>query len=271
VIDPHVVSLHYRLDLREGYRFVDPPAVEARTDDFTVLLDGNLAVVTMISHHADAESARAFVDPYLWAWELDAALRTGRKEFTFVFQRSEIVDRVPPAPGEPLSVYANATLTVRGTVALEVQRHKYADPPPSGFEACGDALRMWASYEEYSLGRSRFLDAANRCLTFLEGLAQVDKQKREAAARTFAVEYDVLSNLGRICGTRGAEGDQRKTSDLASESPLTESEKKWVDCVVRRLIRRVAEYGPATKQGSVLQELTMTDFPSLDGSAAAQR
>ena len=102
--DPHVETLYYTISSHEGISYKDPEPIHlsnhlAQFD----LADGRLAV-RPAEHFADEATARQAVGPYLTSWEMDADLTSNIGTIRFQFERSEIIDRNPPKPGEPVTI-----------------------------------------------------------------------------------------------------------------------------------------------------------------------
>ncbi len=97
-------------------------------------------------HFATEETAIASARPHIRAWEIDAGLRRGVAEFTFDFEKAEIIDRNPdPGRAQVFAVAARATTRVFAAVAAI--HAKYPDPPDPSFEATPDVETLWARYE----------------------------------------------------------------------------------------------------------------------------
>jgi len=262
--DPHVVSLEYRLVSEEGVSFKsDVPPVERSEQEFDLLLSDHTLTVTMTSHHPTAESARSLVDPFLRAWELDAALAYGRCEFRFDFVRSEVIDRDPPPPDSRQIMQASA-MSVQPQIvsaSTSVALGRYPEPPIA-FAASPDVETLWHRYEGYLAGREPLLAMAYFCLSGVQWLAG----SRTKAAARFNVCRSVLDRLGDVTSLLGDERTARKFVTGSDRRPLTPQEERWVEATVKMLIRRVAEY--AADPDAPRAQITMAELPPLadDGS-----
>ena len=89
--DPHVVSLHYRVDNGEGVTFVNPPPVFRETDNFVARLEDGKLAFDLKKHCASSQEAQDCVAGFLRAWEIDVSLRFGKDEINFVYEDADIV------------------------------------------------------------------------------------------------------------------------------------------------------------------------------------
>src|SRR6266496_4154774 len=98
--DPHVEALYYKfVNENEGNSFEGVSPWKGTLGPFDVeLRDGNL-IAHPHDHHADRESARQVLEPYLRDWE-SAAFLKGRYRIKFHYDRADVMDRAP----EPGSV-----------------------------------------------------------------------------------------------------------------------------------------------------------------------
>lgn len=77
----------------------------------------------------------------------------------------------------------------------------------------------------------------------------------------YGIDPPVRKKLGDLSSERGDSREARKFNAAATGRPLSDSERKWVDLVVRARIRRKAEYDfDATANRSLI---TMADFPAI--------
>lgn len=258
--DPHIVSLRYRLEPVDSVTFDDPQPIERKTDAFRMRLEDGTLSIDMVEHFASVEDARRVVNSFLRAWEIDAALRYGRREIAFVFEDAEVIDRDPPPPGSPqvIGLAPLGILAAVGSVTAHVRRRKYPEPPTQ-FRASPDVETLWWRYEGYLQGREPLLPMAFFCLSMLEASAGVKKGKRQQTARKYQISEDVLSKLGELTSLRGDEKTARKFDHNSTRSPLTSAEVTWIESAVKAIIRRLGEYGSTTS----LSTITMNDLPEL--------
>jgi hypothetical protein len=259
VRDPHVVALNYTLVTDpEAFEYKNPPAVDHETPAFRVrLADGRLRA-EMIEHYATPEAAREIVDPFVRAWEIDAALRRGRRECRFEFDRPEMIDR-NPEPGVAIAYLGSMTLRATGTVRWAKVIATTYPAPPDGFMASQDVQALMLHFEAVVAGRERLVDAAYFCLTVLQ--RRVGGGKHEAADE-FVIHVDVLRKVGFLTSDQvGDERTARKLSQKSTLRPHTGSELAWLQAAVRMMIRRLGEhdYNPS----ATLPTITMADLPSL--------
>jgi hypothetical protein len=259
--DPHVVTVFYQLETDPALRFDHPPPCEYNTDEFTLRLADGLLTCTMKAHCATAEEARAVVDPLLRAWELDVALRQGRRVMHFVYKNAHVIDRDPPPPGASQVIMTTSvgSLEMMGEATLTlISRHYPA--PPEGFIASPDVETLWRRYDGYVQGREPLPGMAYVCQSFIE---KVLARGRCDAARKYHIEEKVLCTLGNLHSHRGDLTSRRKLEHERDrhEPPLTPQEIAWMEAAVRMLIRRVGEH--AADPMASWPTLCMRDLPPL--------
>jgi hypothetical protein len=258
VNDPHIEALHYRVRHAAHIDYDKAGPLDHDTAGFTIRIQNGRAEVTMKSHHATVDAARAEVEPFLRAWELTAALEFGPGEFELAYQRAAIVDRNPPPQANINGVLhaevGNFTSTATGTI--HVGRSKYPDPP-LGIARDADVDLMFDRVCRYRAGTTTLADAANLCLTVL----QLTAGGRPAAARRYSIAKTVLNRLGDLAATKGG-NEARKAKGAQVE--FTAAEKRWLEETMKRLIRRASEV--AGDPSALLPQITMADLPSLSGS-----
>jgi hypothetical protein len=256
--DPHVVSLTYLLvpEPRTSFAAGATPT-QADTAGFAVLLADNKLTITMRDHYPSERSARDAVGRYLRAWEIRSAvnLGTGRPEFHFEFERSELVDRDPPLPGEPETVTAKFTLPLEAqmSASASVEHHAYPSPP-SDFALGLDVETLWDRWVGYLERREPLQSMAYFCLTVLQRAAG---GRREAASH-YGVSRKILDTLAQLSEA----GDATTARKMQmTPRPLTDAERAWMEAAVLVLIRRAGEV--AVGSGSALAKITLADLPSL--------
>jgi hypothetical protein len=259
--DPHVFSLHYRLETGPQLAFNDPPPVEKETDAFSLRLANGQLRIEMKDHFATAEAARLEVEPFLRSWEIATALQHGANAIRFVFERAEMRDREPSPPGASVIQPMAAEAVLVGYLAVHrVTRRQYPDPPEA-FVAVPDVLAMWERYEAFVTGRGDLLtNVAWWCLTTIER----NSGGRARASARYAISDHVLVALHRLAHV-GDEKTARKRfagQELRRHSP---AETAWMEAVVKRIIQRVGEL--ASDPAGKWPKLTMADFPNLPRDA----
>jgi hypothetical protein len=165
--DPHVVSLEYALELDETLRFDNPAPVEGDAGSFTYSLANGVLTLSMKFHYATAQEAKNAAWPFLCAWELDYALKRGRREFRFRFVRPHIIDR----PGGSHVIQADTvTMTLKDNDATLIATLRTYPAPPVGFDAFPDVDTLWNHYENQRLGREHLPSMGYFFLTVIETL-----------------------------------------------------------------------------------------------------
>jgi hypothetical protein len=142
---------------------------------------------------------------------------------------------------------------------LRITRRKYPDPPIV-FTVTPDVETLWGRYEKYLDEKEYLPSMAYACLTFVENKAykKGKKGKRKAAAKLFLIDEPILNKLGEL----SAKGDTKTVRKFPEEGdliPLSGKEIKWIEAVIKILIRRTGEL--ANIQSA--QTITMTDLPKM--------
>jgi hypothetical protein len=267
--DPHVEELIYRVETGEELRIIDPSPVEEETAEFRMRLADGIATFKMKPHYSSEENAREPVEAYVRAWELHVALVYGyKRKLHFIFERPKIIDRNPPPPSPPgtpvnLKGELSATVTTEGHLTVIPQLRHYPEPPRD-FVASPDVATMWQRYEGYLQGREALQSMANFCWTVLELSAKgfPAKQTRDKVASMYHVCPKVLRMLGYLTSNVGDLRTGRKAT-VANRRSLTPQEVKWLEEVVKKLIRRAGEYAADPQKQWRQITLADPDLPQL--------
>lgn len=250
--DPHIERLHYKIASNPGIRYegTEPTTVTTPLGEFE-LSDGSL-VVTPEEHFSSEAQARRAIEPFLRSWEMEADLRDQIRSIRFEFERTDVVDRAPPKPGEgaTLNVELGEVVLVGESVSMVLTRKKYP-PPPTAFTTTPDvemAHRRWLASRD---GEEPLPAMAYFVLTILLRAAG----GLPAAAKTYRIEESILRKIGELSSTRGGPDSARK-ADAASR-PLTEDERRWLEDATKELIQRLGEHA----SGAPLLPLRLKDLP----------
>ncbi|MGB8657132.1 MAG: hypothetical protein WCE90_05040 [Candidatus Zixiibacteriota bacterium] len=244
------------MDTNKSVTFDNPQAMECETNSFRLRLDNGLVTFEPKEHFPSVDSARRIAYDFLRAWELDVALRLGRREIAFTFQDAHVVDRDPPPAGSVQVSKLNSLgmAAVAGSLTLHVTRRRYPEPPKL-FRSSPDVETLWQRFEGYLESREPLPSMAYFCLTLIEAKAG----GRNQAAKLYRINKDVLSKLGELTSQLGDGTTARKVNQGRALTPLTPSEKGWIEATVKLVIRRVGEID----SDSTLPLITMGDLPTL--------
>jgi hypothetical protein len=129
--------------------------------------------------------------------------------------------------------------------------------PPSGLavESGAEVEAMFDKWSRYKAGQAELPDTANFCLTALEGKEKQKDKRKKAAAQFRISKKRVLDPLGQLA----ERGRKYKGYGL----PYTETERAWLEAVLKKLIRRAAEvaYDPDADRAWIT--MGDPDLPSL--------
>jgi hypothetical protein len=255
--DPHVEEVHYEIGTGDGVSFSNPPpvAITNHLGRFE-LTDGKLTIYPA-DHFADGAQARAVLEPFLHAWEVESDLSRNIGSIRFKYTGVRKVDRNPPATPQSgathLSV-AGEAMFVGKVVSLHVTQSTYP-PPPSEFRTTLEvdiAYHRWCAFRQ---GREPLPSMTYAVLTLLESMAG----GRRKAAATFQIDRMVLETIGRLSSTKGDSDSTRKFPQGGQVQPLTGSESAWLEAAIRRVVRRMGEHAA----GVQLTQLAMNDLPQM--------
>jgi hypothetical protein len=253
--DPHVVAVHYNLELDETVIYQPPEApVEYSLTEFTVRVDGRHVVLLPQAHYPSSEAVLVACEPLVRAWQLMIAVDFGSVDVRLKYEQTELVDRAP-TPGvvelQSESIAFGATF-MDATIVRTFNRHPRA--PDATLRVTPDVGSLWQRYCGYKRGKEPLLSMAYFVLTVVEALGG---NSRPAAARTFNVEESVLRKIGELSSTRGDSLTARKRPDAAR--PLQSEEHLWLEQAVQKLILQLARSNGAPP----LTPLRLADLPAL--------
>ena len=254
--DPHVVALNYKIEHNSSVDYDKANPLDHTEDAFEIHVERNNVRFVMKRHYASQSEALEAVEGYIRPWEYLAALQNGPNEFTLIFDSAEIEDR-DPTPGV---VYASANpvryrISVGEMANAHVSRGAYPLPPSTRMEFCADVKLMFDRYVAYRARRGYLADMANFCLTILEKSVPAKKERRKAAAKHYDIEYRVLDEIGRLCSQKGG-AEARKAQGV--DQDLNEQERRFLEEVVKAIIRRAAEVAGDPKGSRDM--IQMSDF-----------
>ena len=223
MIDPHVVSLLYRIEHDASVDYSEAETVEDGQSEFDVRVENDEAEFTMKLHCASVEEARAIVEPYVRCWEFETSLQRGPNTFNLGFVRPHIVDRNPPP--DVISARAHVEFGPIVATASLTARTPYPPPPSANIVITPDVSSMHQRYLGYREGREPLPAMAYFCLTVVEDSTGPKKGKRPRAAAKYGVAYEVLDKIGDLSAKGGSEA--RKAVGMHKQ--LASKERTFLD------------------------------------------
>jgi hypothetical protein len=263
--DPHVEWLRYRIGAAPNITYDQPPPIDIEYEEFSGHLENGILNCLMKEDYPSSEAARRVVDQYLRAWEIDAALKYGRREIQFIFEDGKVIDRNPPPPSSNLEIQVSSAFSATGSISasLHVTLRKYPEPPKM-FRVSPEVETLWHRYQMYLEGKEPLPSMAYFCLTLLELIERPtgDKERRPSkkrivASEKFKIDLKVLMKLGEFTSKGGDYKEARKAQP--TPIPLAGKERAWIEAAVKKLIRQVGEI----ESDSRLAEVSMEDLPPL--------
>ena len=251
--DPHVEWLRYKI-VADSVVYRDPHPVVGGTPDFRSTLEDGQAFIEMIGHCATIGDALAVVDPYLHTWEIHAgATFKGTAEpLRFRFESIHIIDRSPSAGDERSAQTFGMSAMEFPAVSVSTDVYPCA---PAGFAVSPDVETLWTRWQGYLAGREPLAAMAYFCFT-----VYVNNGSLAAAAGRYGFSKPVLKKLSELTSTVGDVGTARK-ADVRHPRPYTGEEIRWIEDVVKAMIRRAGEW--AFDPNQTFDTLTMTSFPPI--------
>jgi hypothetical protein len=251
--DPHVEALHYSVKHGEHVDYTQAVPFDHEEKDFNIQISDERAQITMKSHFPSLPDARAVVEPFLRAWELDMGLRYSPRALEFDYERGQVIDR-KPTPGVHALVAEPINLKVSFSTPKMTVGFTTFPAPPGGMARDPVVDLMFARYVLYRDGGTILGDAANYCLTSLENSAR----GRPAAARKFSIAKTVLDKLAVLSATKGG-AKARKAEGATTD--FTSAEVQWLEQAMTLIIRRASEV--AFDPHAARPLITMADLPPL--------
>lgn len=232
--DPHVKRLHYRI---QHHQFVVYEKARPRTWDtplFIARVEGDRATLEMKTHYAREQEAKDAVAPFLRNWEVWAGLERAPGEFEFRYESCEIVD--------PTNSSATGTSSGRGSAhAVGAQKWGTYPEAPDHFQVSDDVALMYTRYKQYREGKEQAGNFANFFYTAIKGGSRAQQTR---AAKKFCVENNVLTRLREL----GQKGRKYEWADRE----FTDAERRWLEKVVKVLIRRAGEVAADPTRNTLL-------------------
>jgi hypothetical protein len=252
--DPHVEFLLYSVSGGDGTEYVNPEPLAFENALGRFRIDGGNLLIEPTVQFGGEDEARAVIDPFLKAWEIETDLVVNPGTIRFRFETAHIIDLDPPPPGSPITVQARGVSfgTAFGQAHLTVVRHSYPQPPVA-FRVTPEVDILFQRWQAYRDHKEHLPGMAYFVLDLLRKVAGGQKQ----AAKAFAVNPHILNKLGQLSSTKGDAATARKVDRNMQFPDLSGSEKAWIEQVVQRLIRRLGERA----SGVVLVPITTQDLP----------
>ena len=252
--EPHVVALVYRIEHGEsiGYKKAEPFCRDEQ--GFRLSVADAKVRFEMRDHFPTIEAADEAITEYRRAWEFDAQLERGPDTFRLVLDRedSEIIDR-DPTPGH---VRIEERIGIADSVELLVEPGSFPEPP-SDIAPTPDVDTMYGRYMSYRKGHEPLASMASFCLTVLEAATGERKGRRDAAAKTYNIEREIVRKIAELSANRG--GTEARKAD-GVETDFNSQECHFLEQAVKTVIRRMAE--KAHSSGKQLPMISLSDMPS---------
>ena len=248
-----VETLLYRIKIRKDVTFNFEPYT-IRTPIYVFDISPEKMLCSPLNDYPDVVAARTDLELFLKSWEIDSALSTDSKDFTFIYESASLRD-----PDQPNVIFEEAEqrITVTATGGGHVIRNSFPTPP-SDFHIKFDVELLWFRYEAYLQKRETLQSMGYFCLSYLEHLCSIKlnrKATRIDLENTYKIKKNVLDRLGDLTSAKGDVYSTRKGKDNSFQS-LTTSEVTWIEKCVKTIIHRIGESNPS-------KLIELTDFPPI--------
>ena len=254
--DPHVVTLHYKVEHNSSIDYSSTEPLEYHYDTFDVRVEDKDVRFSMHDHFATEREARNAVDDFIRSWELDATLMRGPNAFNLRFFQSESEDR-NPTPGvicvQAGPVRFNFAVS---EVEITLSPGTYPRPPSTPLKRTPDVESMYRRYTGYCEGKEPLTSMAYFCLTVLEASTGESIAQRSAAATRYCISKQVLDRMGELSSKKG--GAYARKAEGVHHS-LTPQGKQFLEAAVKTIIRRAAEV--ASDPDTPITSVTLHDLP----------
>lgn len=252
--DPHVEAVLYEIGTGDGISFGDPPPMTLTNHLGTFELAGGKLTIRPADHYSNGTEARAVLDPFLRAWEIDADLTRNIGAIRFTFQSVQKIDRSPPVSSSgvvSVGVGAAEMIAIGELTSVHITQNTYP-PAPNDFRTTPEVQLAYGRWRAFREGREPLQSMAYAVLTLLASIAGGRRQ----AATTFQVDPRILDNIGRLSSTKGDAATSRKFAGVQLQ-PLSGAETSWLESAIRRIVRRIGEHAA----GAHLSQITVNDLP----------
>ena len=242
-----VKTLYYKVSMAEGMDYDNAPPVVEETEDFEIHIDKENIVFHMKRMFSNVVEARSLAEEYLKTWCVLIGIENYPDELRFTFERADIQE------GDIQLAQRTDAAYLLGNVSLRYPPRKKFPSRPTNFRLSPDVETMYVRFKAYKQGREPLTGMAYMCLKVLE----VSAGNRRKAAERYNISDNLLQKLGDLAN-KGNPSEVRKAPDNGQYTPLKQTEKIWMEKVVKALIQRMGEwaYAPSSK----LPKLTRADF-----------
>ncbi len=252
--DPHIDSLLYKLILKQGVDFLRAPQLEEETEDFIFFLSSQEAIFKMKTHFSCEDEAKKIVDEFLNIYRISLELEYF-DDVKFAFKSSNIIDR-KPSSSATLKICSTSSISLKSSCIIHVPRSKFPKPLKC-FIISPDVETLFLRLKSAMQGKEPVLSMAYMCLSVLE----VSANGRDAAAKKYSIDREVLNKWGKLVSTKGSEKEARKAPKQGNFVPLKTEEKTWIIVLIKRVIVRLGNYAYDSNQS--FSKISFSDLPSL--------
>lgn len=157
--DPHVKRLHFSVGHSDEFIYDNPAPLSFDNQLGAFHLEAGHLTVEPAEHFSSESEAREAVGPFLLAWTMEASLSRNVGVLGFEFERADVIDRNPPAPGENYFAYASAHATIGVSCSMSLQTLVREYPKPSsGLEYSSHSHTVYRRYLQFTQGKESIYD-----------------------------------------------------------------------------------------------------------------
>ena len=190
--DPHVELLIYAVSHGDSITYDNAEPFSEETDEFTVMIENNIAHLYPRRHYATAEEAELAARDLVSQWNFESALGARDDAFKLEYARTCVIDRQPsPAPPGEVPLQISAVIIADFTADVRVTKTAIAYPRlPIGRRLAVDNRKvtlMMKHWMDYLYHRESLATMANFCLTVVENSHNVKGNRRKGAAQHYRI------------------------------------------------------------------------------------
>jgi hypothetical protein len=223
---------------------------------FTFTLEHDELTAVPNVEFRDRQAARDALEPFLRDWEQAAFLTPNAHRIRFDYVHSD-VEEVDPRPGAvtvfPETIVVTADVSANATI---VRKNPTYPAPAPDFVRSPVTDRLTERIRRLRDRAAELPAIAYVVLDTLEHEFGGTGSRRRNAAQALAVDEAVLDRLGALSSRADPDIGRKGGGDA---TPLSAQERRWIEEVIVRLIRRVGEHAA----GLHLAQISLADFTAL--------
>lgn len=256
--NPKIEYLRYKITHDETVKYDVEGETRFEVKDWQIRIkDGEVFLEPEEYFRSEREALEA-VEPLVRHWEISVQLGAQPRVFKLEYLDCQIIDLEPEPGGIVMYAQPGRMKIVGGQPSILITRIQYP-APPFRYATSPELEAMFARYVDACDNPRLIAPCAFFCLTFLERDFEGKKNKRRKTGEKYAIHLDVLSQMGQLTSTKGAD-IARKAEGW--DEPYTIREQQWLFAAMKKMIERKATLDAEPENTPNM--ITMDDLPVLD-------